>query len=122
MRSKIQQNVFDVYYALRERPLQSAMAVPIDSQSSYPTGAIYISSAEPEAFNADDMLLTRLVGRMVGELLTSYQAQKQLTDGLTTVLQNPETMDDFFQDLPRFGTENAFVRELEALTAQLRAS
>jgi GGDEF domain-containing protein len=111
----------DVLYGNLEAGVKSSIAVPIDGPLTEPVAVLYVTSTAPMAFTQDDVLLLRIVGRMIGELLNSSWEQRHVSDGLSLLVQKPEVNDPFFLSAPRFGSENVFIRDLDQLTEQVRA-
>lgn len=103
-----------------EAGVRSAIAVPVDGHVPEPVAVIYLTSTSPMAFSEDDILLLRIIGRMVGELLNTSWVQQHLAEDLNMLIQKPEVSDSFFLTVPHFGSENEFMRDLDHLTESLR--
>ncbi len=91
-----------ISYAEEEWPIRSAIAAPaVDGPGavqSQPPAVIYITSEEPNAFNDNDFLLIRVMGRLVGELVQTYNSRGHLPNTLTDTLANPEIVDSYFAE------------------------
>jgi len=110
-------------YRSRDEPgVKSRIAVPVDGEREDPSLILYVTSDEENMFSDDDILLLRLVGRVIGELVAAQQEQQRLTADLPAVIQRPEVLDSFFTDLPAFGSENAFMRDLGTIVRQYKTA
>lgn len=91
-----------VSYTREEAPIESAIAAPASegygSGGGQPPAVLYITSSKPEAFTADDFLLIRVMGRMIGELVQTYNSRGHEPSALTDALENPEIVDNFFAE------------------------
>ncbi|HZC06570.1 MAG TPA: MerR family transcriptional regulator [Ktedonobacterales bacterium] len=103
-----------VSYVREESPIKSALAAPaVDGQGlerSQPPAVIYIASKYSDAFDSDDFLLIRVMGRLVGEIVRTYSSREHLPNALTDTLADPEIVDGYFAD---FLSESSFVSDLQ---------
>jgi DNA-binding transcriptional MerR regulator/GGDEF domain-containing protein len=111
-----------VSYWSEESPIGSAIAAPtMDGQGtehSQPPAVIYIASAEPNAFDEDDFLLIRVMGRLVAEIVQTYNSRGQLPNALTDTLADPEIVDGFFAE---FLSELSFMTDLQTTLSGLHS-
>ncbi|HET9109240.1 MAG TPA: MerR family transcriptional regulator [Ktedonobacterales bacterium] len=109
-----------VSYVREESPIKSALAAPaIDGlERGRPAAVVYVASKYATAFDADDMLLIRIMGRLVGEIVRTYSSREQLPDALTNTLSDPEIVDGYFAD---FLSESQFMKDLRAALQAARA-
>lgn len=100
-----------VSYVREESPIKSALAAPaIDGlERGRPAAVVYVASKYAKAFDADDMLMIRIMGRLVGEIVRTYSSREQLPDALTNTLSDPEIVDGYFAD---FLSESHFMKDL----------
>lgn len=102
-----------VSYVAEESPIHSAIAAPaVDGQGlerSQPPAVIYIASDQSESFSDDDFLLIRVMGRLVGEIVQTYNSRAHAPSALTNTLANPEIVDS---DLADFLSELSFLTDL----------
>jgi GGDEF domain-containing protein/DNA-binding transcriptional MerR regulator len=93
-----------------EHNIQSAIAIPVGAEYGEPVAVIYVASEFDRAFSeAQDQRLLRLLGRMVGEVIKSYQTRRQEVERLGLILNHPEVVDDV---MGAFNSENKFIHEL----------
>jgi DNA-binding transcriptional MerR regulator/GGDEF domain-containing protein len=101
----------------QEGAVQSAIALPIEGQYGEPIGALYVASRQEGAFSeAGDQLLLRMMARLAGELILTYQARHMLVDRLAQVIAHPQAVDPFFRE---FATESELLARLEDWLDQL---
>lgn len=101
-----------------EGAVGSAIAVPIEGEYGQPMGVLYIVSDEPEAFShKDDLLLLRMMGRIIRELLTIQRTRYLMVSDLPEVIARPERVDRFFND---FESEMQYVDTLEELLGKVK--
>ncbi|MDE3230066.1 MAG: MerR family transcriptional regulator [Chloroflexota bacterium] len=102
-----------VSYIDVEGAIKSAIAAPsVESpgdERGRPSAIIYITSLEPERFNADDRLLIRVMGRLIGEIVQTYNSRGHRPAALTDALADPGIVDPF---LAEFLSDSDFTREL----------
>ncbi|HEY7975371.1 MAG TPA: hypothetical protein VID72_08525, partial [Ktedonobacterales bacterium] len=110
-----------VSYVSEESPISSAIAAPaVDGQGmehSNPPAVVYVASRHKSAFNDDDFLLIRVMGRLVGEIVQTYNSRGHLPNALTDALADPEIVDGFFAD---FLSELSFVTDLQKALKALK--
>lgn len=105
-----------VAYVDEEKPISSAVALPALGVSGPPVGVIYVASAYETAFNQDDILLLRVMGRMVAEIEQTLQARMRPRSVLTDALANPELLND------TFGSDVAFHGDLKRILTAFRSA
>ena len=109
-----------VSYTREEAPIESAIAAPasegFDSGGGQPPAVLYITSSKCEAFTADDFLLIRVMGRMIGELVQTYNSRGHKPSALTDTLANPEIVDAFFAE---FRADLDFLGDLTTILQRL---
>lgn len=93
-------------------PLRSTLALPIEGSDGSISGVIYVASERKHAFADHDQRVLRIIGRMIGELLETYQARMRASIKLREMLVNPAVVDTLFQG---FLSENEFVEHIEEL-------
>ncbi|MGH2493333.1 MAG: GAF domain-containing protein [Ktedonobacteraceae bacterium] len=94
-----------------EHNIQSAIAIPVGAEYGEPVAVIYVASEFERAFSAlQDRRLLRLLGRMVGEAIKSYQVRRQEVEQLGFILDHPDIVDNV---VGTFFSENRFIRDLE---------
>ena len=101
-----------------EESTRSAIAIPIAGPDGLAVACLYVSSDEEEAFTEADQRVLRVVTRMVEELLSTYQARRQVTGKLNDLITNPGLVDTAFKD---FFSEDNFINDVEALLAGIHA-
>ncbi len=109
----------DIPLALRDldRPIRSAIALPIAGEEGLPLGVLYVASHKVNAFTTDDQRMLRFISRMIEELLKTYRVRQQVTQKLTNMVKNPELVDTFFEG---FASENDFNTDVESLLAMIQ--
>ncbi len=109
----------DIPLALRDldRPIRSAIALPIAGEEGLPLGVLYVASHKVNAFTTDDQRMLRFISRMIEELLKTYRVRQQVTQKLTNMVKNPELVDTFFEG---FASENDFNADVESLLATIQ--
>ncbi len=102
-----------VSYVAEESPIGSAIAAPAveghGAEQNQPPAVIYIASSEKNAFDDDDFLMTRVMGRLVGEIVQTYNSRGHLPSALTDTLADPELVDGYFAE---FRSELSFMTDL----------
>ena len=94
-----------------EHNIQSAIAIPVGAEYGEPLAVMYIASELERAFSeVRDRRLLRLLGRMVEEVIKSYQVRRQEVEQLGPILNRPDVVDNV---VGAFFSENRFIRELE---------
>ncbi len=103
----------------KEEPIRSAIAIaiPVGGEDGMPVAVIYVVSAESDAFSEGDRRLLRLVGRMVEELLRTYEVRIRVKEQFTSLIKNPSIADPSFEG---FSSENDFISDVETLLNTLR--
>ena len=109
----------DIPAAFRDldRPIRSAIALPIAGEEGIPMGVLYVASHKVDAFTLDDQRVLRFINRMIEELLKTYRVRQQVTQKLTDMVENPELVDTFFEG---FASENDFNHDVEALLVAIQ--
>jgi DNA-binding transcriptional MerR regulator/GGDEF domain-containing protein len=102
-----------------EGDIQSNIAVPIGAESGQPVGVLYVASDELHAFTKEDQQFLRVIGRFIENMLNTYNSRLQVTQDLRSLMRTPEVVDIFFNE---FLSENSFMRDLEALLANVHVS
>ncbi len=95
-----------------EKPIGSAIAVPIGGEDGAPVAVLYIVSAEPDAFSQEDQSILRMIGRMVEELLLTYRTRIQATESFTSLIRNSSIVDPTYAV---FASEDQFINDVETL-------
>jgi len=105
-----------VSYVAEEAPIRSALAAPAvygnGLEHSQPPAIVYVTSREEGQFEEDDFLLLRVIGRLVGEIVQTYNSRSHSHSALTDTLTDPETVDGYFSD---FLSERSFMTDLERI-------
>ncbi len=101
----------------QEAPIRSAIAVPVGGENETPLAVIYVVSSEPGAFDENDQRILRMIGRMVEELLLTYQARIATTRSMNALLTSPATVDSSFA---MFASENDLMADIAALLYALK--
>ncbi|MGZ6277537.1 MAG: MerR family transcriptional regulator [Ktedonobacteraceae bacterium] len=106
------------YRTVQENEIKSAIAVPIGGEEGEPLGAMYIASEYEGAFSkVQDRRKLRILSRMVGELVRTYEFRWQETESLDSILHDPDIVDQFLGKL--FPSENDFINDLEGFLREL---
>ena len=106
-----------IAYRELEGPIGSAIAIPIGGEDGRPVAVLYVVSDKQEAFSQDDQCLLRIIGKMVEELLNTYQSRLQITEKFKDILINPRIVDSLFKDFP---SENEFIGDIETLLENIK--
>jgi DNA-binding transcriptional MerR regulator/GGDEF domain-containing protein len=106
----------DLAYRELEESTRSAIALPIAGEDGLAIGSLYIASEEIEAFSEADQRALRLITRVMEELLSTYQAYRQVRGRLADVIKNPGLVDVSFRE---FLSENNFVNDVEDLLTSI---
>lgn len=93
-----------------EKPIGSAIAIPIGGEDATPLGAIYVVSREPNNFDDNDQRVLRMIARMAQELLLTYQTRLLVAAKLTPLIDAPALADLAFAPFP---SETDFITDLE---------
>jgi len=101
-----------------EEPIGSAVAVPVEDNDGISIAVIYVVSDYPHAFLKNDQRVLRMVGKMVGELLGTYQVRLRAVGKLRDLVTYPEYVDTLFRE---FLSENEFLRDIEALLTEVQS-
>jgi GGDEF domain-containing protein len=103
-----------------EHPINSAIAVPVGSESGIPTAVLYVTSQYEAQFSSPlDRRLLRLISRMVDELIKIYEVRRSEAQNLINLMRFPDVADAF---LGKFPSEGDFVRDLDAILTAYKAS
>jgi GGDEF domain-containing protein len=108
----------DLAYREPEESTRSAIALPIAGEDGLAVASLYIASEEIEAFSKADQRALRLLTRMMEELLSTYQARRQVTGKLADVIMNPGVVDVSFRE---FLSENDFINDVEGLLTSIHS-
>ena len=106
-----------IAYQNEEQSTRSAIAVPIVGEDGLSIAVFYVASDAAHAFSAEDQRLLRLIGKMVEELLLTYQARQQAARKLVELINTPDVVDLSFMN---FYSENDFIQDLETLLEAIR--
>ncbi len=99
-----------------EKPIGSAIAVPVGGENELPIAVMYVVSAHPDAFSKEDQRLLRMIGRMIEELLMAYEVRAQVTEQFNNLIVNPSVVDYSFE---AFASENDFISDVEASLSKI---
>jgi len=88
---------------------RSALAMPLEGTDGAVVGVLYVVSDDADAFDQNDHLLVRIMGRFIGELLIAYRTRNLSRETITTLITAPETITPI-REIP---SENDFTRDLE---------
>lgn len=103
-----------------EHPINSAIAVPVGSESGIPSAVLYITSQYEAAFSSPlDRRILRLVARMVDELVKVYEVRRSEIQNLVHLMNMPDSVDS---SLGKFLSESDFVRDLDAILTEFNTS
>ena len=113
LRRKVSKLDPTVSYVSEEWPIGSAIAVPVGEDShtgnAQPAAIVYIAAKEPDQFKPNDVLMIRVMGRIIGEIVQTYNFRGPRLSALTDALATPEIVDTYFAD---FLPESRFVKDL----------
>lgn len=98
-----------VAYIREEWPIHSAIAVPVAAGDGRPPAVLYVASKREKAFAADDFLLLRVLGQMVGELIQTYHSRFLTSSLVGATLDDPRIVDRYFSG---FQPDADFVADL----------
>jgi GGDEF domain-containing protein/DNA-binding transcriptional MerR regulator len=102
-----------------EGTVKSAIAIPVGAEFGEPVAIIYLVSVYENAFSQRaDRLILRLLGRMVGEAVRTYQARLQEAERLASILRVPDRGDEV---VGAFYNENKFIHDLENFLLTFKA-
>ena len=118
-RPKIDSRDFILAYRDLEQTVRSAIAIPLVGEGGLPIAALYVASDEEHAFSITDQRVLRVVTRMIEELLTTYQARRQVNGNFSDMIINPGLADISFKD---FKSEDDFINDLEALLTEIQSN
>ncbi|GAC1368305.1 MAG: hypothetical protein PVS3B1_31290 [Ktedonobacteraceae bacterium] len=109
----------DIPNAFRDldRPIRSAIALPVAGEDGLPIGVLYVASHLVDAFTLDDQRVLRFMSRMIEELLKTYRVRQQVAQKLTDMVKNPGLVDTFFEG---FASENDFNHDVETLLVAIQ--
>ena len=111
-RPKIASHDFILAYRDQEVTTNSAIAIPITGEGGLSIAALYVASDEEHSFSKTDQRVLRVVTRMIEELLTTYQARRQINGKFSDMITNPGLVDVSFKE---FKSEDDFINDLESL-------
>jgi DNA-binding transcriptional MerR regulator/GGDEF domain-containing protein len=100
-----------------EGVLQSSIAVPIDGYDGIALAVLYVASAQKHAFSEGDQRVLRIVGRMIREVLETYQIRYQAASRLRDILTHPAIVDTHFQE---FLAEDDFIQHVEMILSEVQ--
>lgn len=103
----------------REEPVSggSAIAVPIEGEYGKSLGAIYVVSAQPDAFPLESQQLLRIVGRMISEQVMASRGRQLMTENLSDLIEEPQTVESLFKGMQNI---NQFRRDLANMLESLK--
>ncbi len=102
-----------------EGTVKSAIAIPVGAEFGEPLAVIYLVSVYENAFSQRaDRLLLRLLSRIVGEAIGTYQARLQEAEKLGNILRVPDRVDEV---VGTFYNENKFIHDLEDFLLTFKA-
>ncbi len=101
-----------------EGVLRSSIAIPIDDTDGTALAVLYVASQQKQAFSESDQRVLRMVGRMIQELIQTYQLRQQAGSRLREMLINPAIVDTHFQE---FQSEDDFIQHVEAILREVQA-
>lgn len=108
----------------QEEGIRSAIAVPIEGKEAggwrtlHPLGVLYVTSREVDAFSKDDdLLLLRVMEKIVAEQVMAYLMRTLLVDKFAEMIDHPRIVDSNFKEFP---TDNQFISQLEAWLKQIQ--
>jgi DNA-binding transcriptional MerR regulator/GGDEF domain-containing protein len=107
---------FSVANLTSEKPIGSAIAVPVGGENELPIAVLYVVSAHTDAFTEDDQRLLRMVGRMIEELLMTYEVHARVTQQFSKLIRDPAVVDPAFE---AFASETDFISDVEALLSKI---
>ncbi len=103
-----------------EGTVKSAIAIPVGAEFGEPAAVLYLVSVYEGAFSQrTDRLLLRLLSRMVGEAVRTYQARLQEAARLGSILSVPDRVDEL---VGVFYNENTFIHDLEKYLLGFKAT
>lgn len=108
---------FTIAFSEVEGSIRSAIAVPIGGENGTSVAVLYIVSDGPDAFSQGDQRVLRMMGKMIEEILMTYQARQQITHKLTDIIKKPSVVDTLFED---FLSENEFTRDVMAILTDIQ--
>jgi hypothetical protein len=81
-------------------------------------GTLYVASRELDAFSEkDDILILRMMGRVIAEQLVTYQNRNLVTDNLSEMVAQPQVVDSYFKE---FRLESEYIKQLEEWLRQIK--
>ena len=92
--------------------IRSTIAIPIDGNDGTAIAVLYVASEHKAAFTEDDQRVLRMVGRMIRELLETYQIRLHAASKIRTMIASPAIVDTHFQE---FLAEDEFIKHVEEL-------
>jgi MerR HTH family regulatory protein len=100
-----------------EGATRSCIAIPIGGESGLPIGVLYVASLDQDAFDEDNQRVLRIITRIFEELLRSYDIRQKVSSKLGSLINDPETVDHYFEE---FRSENDFFRDVDQLLANIQ--
>ncbi|GCE10148.1 MerR family transcriptional regulator [Tengunoibacter tsumagoiensis] len=100
-----------------EQGVLSSVAVPVEGHDGTAIAVIYVASEKAEIFSETDFCVLRILGKMVRELIESYQARIQSSQQLRSMISHPKIVDTQFQE---FLTEDELIMQIESLLKQVQ--
>ncbi|MEO6891726.1 MAG: MerR family transcriptional regulator [Ktedonobacteraceae bacterium] len=101
-----------------EEPIGSALAMPVGAEHGQPVAVLYIVADEADAFCVEDERVLRSIGRIIEEVLLTYQTRMRVGEHLESLIRHPSIGDAFFAD---FASENDFRSTLEEVLLEVKA-
>lgn len=102
-----------------EGTVRSAIAIPVGAEFGEPVAVIYLVSVYESAFSQRaDRLILRLLSRIVGEAICTYQTRLQEAERLGSILRVPDRADEV---VGAFYNENKFIHDLEGFLLTFKA-
>lgn len=101
-----------IKFLTEEGPVRSAVAMPIGGEHGEAIAVLYVVSYEPGAFSFIDLSVLRLIGKMIENLLATYNGTQKILEHLVDIVKNPQIVDTHFTE---FSTENDFRRDVRLL-------
>lgn len=98
-------------------PLHSALAVPVIGEHGVSIAVFYIEADETDAFAPGDLLVLRLISRMLEELLMTSATRNERLVRRENLLQHPAVVDSTFDT---FAVEADFISEIDCLLDRIQ--
>ncbi len=107
----------NIAYQEEEGNIRSAIALPVGGEDGLPVASIYIASDEEDAFSVPEQRLLRYIGKMIEELLGTFDIRLRVVKRLGDIIRSPQSVDEAFR---AFFSENDFVRDVEEFLKELK--